>query len=144
MELTKELLNRSKVLMGGKTPEEILLAASKTLEEPQCHTPWHRALNAQGARVLPQDPQAVCWSVLSAVSKACNNHGIVPPYFIVLFDVTLIEDYGFELGIDYFEQYVSHGEVLGLIDKALKRNRYVAGTRAKRRKSEDTSKREVS
>jgi len=121
MRTADSFLANCNALMHGQSPRDILRKALELLEDPDRWTPWERAMDAQGRPVRPESPEAVCWSVESAIAKVCGSFGIVPPYFMVLLDSVLTDDLGFSMGIAYFEQHYSHEMVLGLLRKAIEK-----------------------
>ncbi len=119
MKTADSFLASCNMLMCGQSPRAILRRALQLIEEPQHWTPWANALDVYGRRVRPQDPTAVCWSVENAISRACGDHGIVPPYFMVLLDNVLLERFNYQFGVTYFEQHRGHDEVKRLLMAAI-------------------------
>lgn len=117
MRSADSFLKRCDLLMGGKHPRDILQAALHVIEDP---ARWGQyTQDASGRLVAHHDPAAVRWCVEGAISISCNSFGIVPPYFMILLDDLLHEEFGFDWNVPRFEQYYHHDCVVGLLKRAI-------------------------
>jgi len=114
-------LARCNTLMGGQSPKDILRQAHRLLEDPVHWTRGARARDDNGRTVRPEDPNAVRWCLEGAVALACNDFGILPPYFMVLLDQTAEEDFGHMSGASLFNEHYGHEAVLILLKCAMLR-----------------------
>lgn len=112
-------LDRCNALMQGQDPITILRRALEIIREPEQWTPKARALDAQGARVRPEDPTAVRWCIEGAISLACNPYGLLPPYFMKVLDEVATE-YGC-YGVNLLEDAFDHAGVVGFLERVIEK-----------------------
>ena len=116
----EELLERSLPLMGGQTPQNVLLRALWVLRDPNRWTPLHRAEDHQGKSVAVNDPRAHKWCLEGAVAMASNAWGILPQYFMKLLDEVSLELYR-EEAVNCLEEYCYHGHIVQVLLRAIER-----------------------
>lgn len=121
MRTPEEFLEQCNALMSGQEPKLILRQAKALLLDEQRWARGALARDAAGRNVRPEHPTACCWSLGGAVARACNDVGILPPYFIVFIDRVVLEEFGSSDGFSVFNDYYSHESVLALLDKCLER-----------------------
>lgn len=119
MRSAESYLAQCNTLMAGQPPRDILRRALGIIEDPRR---WHHFTHdAEGSIVKATDPSAVRWDLEGAIAASCNRYGILPPYFMVLLDETLREDFGFEWGSAYYQQSHHHDAVVALLKMAIER-----------------------
>jgi hypothetical protein len=119
MDTTAEFLERCNALMQGQDPVTVLRRALEIIREPEQWTPRSRALDANNNPVRPEDPNAVCWCIEGAIALACNNFGILPPYFMLVLDQTSME-YGCD-GVNLLESALDHAGVVEFLERVIER-----------------------
>jgi hypothetical protein len=112
-----DLLEGSLPLMGGQSPQSILLRALWVLRDPNRWARTYFAEDADRKWVPNNDPRAVRWSIEGAVAMACNSAGVLPPFFMKLLDETSMELYR-EDSVTCLEEYCYHGHVVQVLLRA--------------------------
>jgi hypothetical protein len=119
MRSAESYLAKINTLLAGQPPRAVLQRALKIIEDP---SRWHYfTQDAAGNVVRPNDLSAVRWCLEGAIARECNPYGILPPYFMVLLDTTLEEEFGFSWDLPYFEQHHDHAGVVSLLKLAILR-----------------------
>lgn len=114
-------LDGCSALTNGKAPSEVLLSARYLLGSPSSWTARARALDKHGARVNPSHATAVRWDIEGAVARACNDYGILPPFFTVLLDKAAAEycpKYG-AYGVNEVMEVYGYACALPVLDRSL-------------------------
>jgi hypothetical protein len=113
------------------SPRDTLRIVRMLLENPLLWAQGARARDAQGKRVKPHDPKAVCWSVNGALAIASNSRGITPPSMLRYLD-SIVKEWGMVApvwldgpeiweGCDVFNDERPHRFILALLDEAIAR-----------------------
>ena len=118
---SEEFLEESLPLMGGQTPQNVLLRALWVLRDPNRWVAHCRAADIQGNPVPPTDPRAYKWCLEGAVAMASNPDGVMPPYFMKLLDEVVMELYREECGVNCLEEYCYHGHIVRVLQRAIER-----------------------
>jgi hypothetical protein len=100
---------------------EVLQQARALISDPARWTQDAPARNADGQRVEPFKPEAVCWCAWGALDRAVWDTGFVAPGHGRAL-AHLIRELGLQAGqLGTFNDTHIHAEVLALFDKAIQR-----------------------
>ncbi len=110
-------------MLCQRPPRHVLQDALEILQDPhkRCRSPFAVAEDEVGQSVRPADPSAVRWSVEGAIAKVSNPYGVLPPYFMVLLDNVICDEFGMHCNVPYFEDHYGHAEILRVLELAIER-----------------------
>lgn len=120
---TKDLLATMasfNALTNGQTLHDIL---EKTLLFLSDDTHWcqgAQALNSNCQKVRINSPDAVAWSIEGAVGKCSNDEGIIPTFILLYLDQVVLELFGNDEGVGWFNDSHTHEYVLMFLQQALR------------------------
>ena len=113
------------------SPRDTLRVVRVLLEDPLLWAQNSRARDAQGRKVRPNDPSAVCWSLNGAIAIASNVRAITPPSLLRFLD-SIVREWGMVAPVwegdpkvwetcDDFNDQRPHRFILALLDEAIAR-----------------------
>ncbi len=95
--------------------QQALLAARELISAPERWAQQFYAYDAAGKRVMPNDPDAVCWCAVGAVHKAGGGATSIHMALDALGDAVP----GMAMTLPVYNDSRTHPEILALFDRAI-------------------------